>query len=189
MSGTLMRMRWMLAAAVVASLACGGGGASTAGSASVSPAPSASAVAAGGLSAVRTLGAVKFADRGTASVAGKSELAVAIEDFAFMPTFVQGTAGQRVMLQLTNDTSTPHNLSIPAQQIDHAVPAKSKGSIEVTIPQSGVLLFFCKFHTGSGMNGQLITGAGAPAVVDAPTEPAATTPRTTPAAGTGEVGY
>jgi plastocyanin len=95
---------------------------------------------------------------------------------------VQGTPGQRVTLQLTNDTSTPHNLSISEQQIDRALPATSKGSIEVTMPQAGVLLFFCKFHTASGMNGELIAGAGTPAAVDAPVA-------STPAAGTGEVGY
>lgn len=117
---------------------------------------------------MRTLGAVTFADRGTVSAAGKSELAVAASDFVFTPTFVQGTPGQKGTLRITNDSSTTHNLSVAAQQVDRDIAAKSTAAVAVTIPQSGVLLFFCKFHTGSGMNGELLAGTTAPAGVEAP---------------------
>jgi len=199
-----MRMTFLLAAAAAVLLACGGAGGSKSVPASASPAPGASAAAtgsitpvsattvaaatpagagSGGVAALRTLGAVKFADRGTASAVGKTELAVAVEDFAFTPTFVQGTPGQKVTLQLTNDTSTTHNLSVKAQQVDRDVPAKSKATVEVTIPQSGVLLFFCKFHTAGGMNGELLSSTAAPAAVEAPAAAPA------PSAGAGDVGY
>ena len=32
--------------------------------------------------------------------------------------------------------------------------------MEVTFPESGSLMFFCKYHAGLGMNGQMITGDG-----------------------------
>lgn len=190
MAGTIALVCTVFAAAAL--IACGGGGAYKGGASTAPPpaataapaaaAPAASAAAGGGAASVsaglRTLGAVKFADRGTASVAGKSELAVAAADFAFTPTFVQGTPGQRVTLQITNDSTTPHNLSVAAQKVDKELAAKSKATVDVTIPQAGVLLFFCKFHTASGMNGELLAGTAAPAAVEAPE-----------AAGAADAGY
>jgi plastocyanin len=51
-----------------------------------------------------------------------------------------------------------HNFSIPDQRVDKDIPPKGQLLVEVTFPPSGVLRFFCKFHSALGMNGMLLTG-------------------------------
>lgn len=116
-------------------------------------------MASGTVAASRTFGRVTFSDRGTTSVNGKTELAVIVDSYSFAPTFVQCQPGQKITLQLTNDSSSVHNISLSEQQVDRDIPSKGKVLVDVAIPQSGVLLFFCKFHSSSrGMNGELLSG-------------------------------
>jgi plastocyanin len=92
----------------------------------------------------------------------------------FAPTFLRGQPGQKLTLEIENESSAQHNFSLTAQGIDRDVPPKGKAMVEVTFPQSGALHFFCKYHTGSGMNGELLIGEAtpqAPATASAPQAP------------------
>jgi hypothetical protein len=40
-----------------------------------------------------------------------------------------------------------YNISVPALLIDKDIAANSSAEVEVTLPQSRVLLFICKLHT------------------------------------------
>ena len=173
-------MRVLIQAAAVAGLSgalllagCGGGSsapkteatpvatsaATKAATAASTAAASATAAASPAGASKRTLGATTFNDRGTANGTGKTEVAVSTENFAFAPSFVQGTPGSKVTLVVKNDSTTGHNVSLSGQSIDKNVAAGATERIEVSIPASGALLFFCKFHAGSGMNGELLSGA------------------------------
>lgn len=114
----------------------------------------------------RVLGGITFNDHGT-KTAGGGELALEVDSFYFSPTFIQGQPGGKLILHVTNDSSTPHNVSIQAQKVDKDVPAKGKVDVEVTVPASGAVMFFCKFHTGSGMNGELLPGNATPQAIGA----------------------
>lgn len=57
------------------------------------------------------------------------------------------------------------NFSIPNQRVDKDIPPKGKLLVEVTFPTSGVVRFFCKFHSALGMNGMLLTGDAKPLAV------------------------
>ena len=171
--------------AASAAVACGSGTDEGAGSAStpaaMAPAQSTPAAAATASGGTRTIGAITYNDKGTMSASVKTEMTVALQDFAFAPTFLQGTPGQKVMLQLTNDSATPHNFSVEAQKVDKDVASKAKASVEVTIPQTGGLLFFCKLHNSSGMNGQLLAGTAEPQAL--------ATPGTSSGGGSTDYGY
>jgi plastocyanin len=106
----------------------------------------------------RTLGATTFNDRGVGNATGKTEFAVSTENFAFAPSFIQGTPGSKVTLVVKNDSTTNHNLSLKDQSIDKNIAVGATERIEVSIPASGALLFICKFHANSGMNGELLAG-------------------------------
>jgi plastocyanin len=147
--------------AAATAIACGSDAPESTRSAST-PAATVAAMGGGG---TRTIGAITYNDKGTMSAAGKPEMTIALENFAFAPTFLQGTPGQKVKLQLTNDSAGPHNFSVEAQKVNQDVASKAKASVEVTIPQTGGLLFFCKLHKSSGMNGQLLAGAAEPQAV------------------------
>jgi YVTN family beta-propeller protein len=109
-----------------------------------------------------TLGALTFADHGTKDVTGQAELDLEADDYYFAPTFLRGEPGQTLTLEVENESGTLHNLSIPALQIDQDIPPKGTVKIEVTFPPSGVVPFFCKFHTALDMNGALLAGDAAP---------------------------
>jgi predicted lipoprotein with Yx(FWY)xxD motif len=75
---------------------------------------------------------------------------------------LRGAPGQKLALTVANDSGTVHNFTASALSISKDVPAKGKVDIDLTFPQSGVVLFLCKYHTGSGMNGELLVGDAKP---------------------------
>lgn len=105
-----------------------------------------------------TLGDLTFSDHGIKDVKGKGELDLEADNYYFEPTFLRGTPGQKLKLEIENDSATLHNFSIPEQQIDVDIPRRGKVVVEVAFPPSGVVRFFCKFHASRGMNGELLTG-------------------------------
>jgi plastocyanin len=108
------------------------------------------------------LGNLTFLDHGTKDVKGQAELDLEADDYYFAPTFLRGAPGQTLTLEVENESETLHNLSIPDQHIDKDIPPKGKVKVDVTIPPSGAVHFFCKFHTAIGMNGELLAGDAAP---------------------------
>src|SRR4029079_13827414 len=104
-----------------------------------------------------------YSDYGVRSLRGKTKQGVDAGDFYFKGTFLRGVPGQKIKLSLKNVGQENHNFSLPAQQIDQDLPPKSdRFEVEVTVPTSGAVRFFCKLHTDRGMNGQLITEGLAP---------------------------
>jgi plastocyanin len=84
---------------------------------------------------------------------GKTALDMA--DFSFSPQTVKGKPGQKVTLELKNTGTVEHNLTITSQGINRDVGAGKTATVEVTIPQSGTVAFYCKYHKSQGMTGQL----------------------------------
>ena len=121
-----------------------------------------------------------YNDHGTKSAQGKTSIELEVDSYYFEPTFVRGDPGQKLEVELKNDAaSTTHNFTVTAQNVDTDIPAKGKATITITIPQAGVVGFFCKFHTGQGMNGELLAGDAAPQPVGA-VVPGATPTGSTP---------
>jgi plastocyanin len=126
-------------------------------SASSSPEPSSSPSESGG--GKITIGTDLANDHGSADASGMSSLEVELDDegtqFYFKPTVITGTPGESLTLDLTNDGSALHNFSLTEQSIDTDVQPGGTGSVTVTIPQSGFVEFFCKYHKPLGMVGEL----------------------------------
>jgi len=109
------------------------------------------------------LGAQTFNDHGMMSVQGKEQVGIEADNFYFAPTFLQGAPGQQLTLAIANDSSTTHNISIDATPaITMDIPAHGKVTVTATVPASGVILFYCKYHTGMGMNGELLAAPATP---------------------------
>jgi len=129
-------------------------------SAPIASAPAAPAAAAAGRPAAKTvrIGDVAYADHGTRDVTGRREVHLEADDYYFKPTFLRGTPGQTVTLEVENESGTLHNLSIPGLGIDRDLPPRAKLKLTATFPASGTLAFHCKLHQALGMNGQLRAG-------------------------------
>lgn len=108
------------------------------------------------------LGSLTLADHGTEDVSGSSTLEMEADSFYFEPTFIRGEPGQTVTLKIENDSSTLHNFSAQDLGIDEDIPANGETEVTLTLPESGVAVFICKYHTNLGMNGEILVGDATP---------------------------
>jgi plastocyanin len=87
------------------------------------------------------------------SGSGKTELEM--DDDYFEPKTVKGDPGQEMTLELKNEGNEEHNFTLTEQSVDQDVEAGEEAEVTVTVPQSGTLTFYCKYHRSKGMEGKL----------------------------------
>jgi plastocyanin len=91
----------------------------------------------------------------------ENEVRVEAGDFYFMPTFIRGQPGQQVRLEVTNSSRTLHNITFDGGS-DTDIRAGEDVEVTISFPASGVLTFYCKYHSSIGMRGQLLAGDAQP---------------------------
>jgi plastocyanin len=107
----------------------------------------------------RAIAGVQANDHGTKAVEDSGKTEVELDDFYFKPTVLEGKAGEKVTLELKNEGNTEHSFTIDSQNVDKELGPGEAAEVDVTIPKSGVVSFYCKFHKSSGMAGALaVTG-------------------------------
>jgi plastocyanin len=105
---------------------------------------------------------------------------VELDDYYFEPTILKGKPGQKIKLDLENEGSVEHSFTVDSQGVDQEIQPGDEAEVTVTVPKSGSVSFYCKFHKSSGMAGALVasgSSAGAP--------PTTTTTQTTSGGGGG----
>jgi len=104
-------------------------------------------------------------DGDTANYEGTEELTgvsieIAEDDFYFEPTVLTGEPGTKATLEITNEGDSEHNLTIEDQKVDEDTEPGETASVDVEIPDDGVVQFFCEYHTAQDMRGALaVTGS------------------------------
>jgi plastocyanin len=143
-----------LTALVLLVAACGGGGNGDSNGNGGAEAPQ------GGGGTI-TVEGVPANDHGTQEVTGGTAK-LELGEYYFEPTILVGAPGSEVTLELTNSGSLEHNITADIPQVEAIYPldqdVRSGGgttSVEVTFPESGDLIFLCKYHEGDGMVGVL----------------------------------
>ena len=107
----------------------------------------------------KAIAGVNANDHGTKAVEDNGKTEVELDDFYFEPTVLEGKPGQKVTLELKNEGNTEHTFTIDSQSVDQDLGPGEEAEVDVTIPKSGVVSFYCKFHKSSGMAGALaVTG-------------------------------
>jgi plastocyanin len=107
----------------------------------------------------KAIAGVKANDHGTKAVEDNGKTEVELDDFYFEPTVLEGKPGQKVTLELKNEGETEHTFTLDSQNVDQDLGPGEEAEVDVTIPKSGVVSFYCKFHKSSGMAGALaVTG-------------------------------
>lgn len=148
-----MRRGVVIVAGVLLTVAAAGCGSSSSSSSGTTSAASGSG---GGQ---KTIAGLKANDHGTKTAAKQTE--VELYDYYFEPTVIQGKAGQKVTLELKNEGKVEHSFTLTSQGIDQTIAPGQDAKVTVTIPASGAVSFYCKFHKSSGMAGALaVTGQG-----------------------------
>jgi plastocyanin len=106
-----------------------------------------------------TVGGLKANNHGTKAAESSGKTEVELDDFYFEPTVLTGKAGQKVELELKNEGNVEHSFTLASQGIDKDLEPGDEGEVTVTIPKSGAISFFCKYHKNEGMAGALaVTG-------------------------------
>jgi len=155
-----MRVAVLFAVLAVFGAACSSkSNTSSGGSPSPSESASASASASESAGGTITVGSDTANNHGSKEVDNITSVEVELDDFYFEPTVLTGTPGQKLTIELKNESKagTLHNFSLSDQNIDQDVQADQSTEVTVTFPQSGFLEFFCKYHKSSGMVGELTT--------------------------------
>lgn len=75
------------------------------------------------------------------------------DDFYFAPTFVKGQPGVKATAEVHNEGQAQHTFTIDEQGIDVLLDPGQSTTAEVTLPRSGTLVFYCRFHRDQGMQG------------------------------------
>ena len=78
---------------------------------------------------------------------------VEMYDNYFDPKTITGAPGSTVKVELKNEGKAEHNFKIDGQKADADVEAGEDSSVDVVIPKSGSVQFYCEYHKGLGMVG------------------------------------
>jgi plastocyanin len=106
-----------------------------------------------------TIAGREATSHGPADVAGMQGLEVEVDDFYFAPTVLEGDAGQSLTVTLFNEGDAPHTFTVDELDIDQELqPGDEDVTVDVTFPDSGALVFYCRFHADGGMLGGLSAG-------------------------------
>jgi plastocyanin len=99
-------------------------------------------------------------DEGGNGEVSNGEVEMELDDFYFGPTFTQAEAGSAVTVSLFNEGDTQHTFTIDSLGIDEEVEPGATTEVEVTLPDSGAIRYYCRFHAGQGMQGAFYANAG-----------------------------
>lgn len=100
-------------------------------------------------------------NHGGEDVSGKDDAEVELEldNFYFAPTYIKAKGGQKVTVKLKNEGSTPHTFTMADGPDEQLAPGDTK-TVTVTAPSGQVLVYYCRFHQGQGMQGAFYEHAG-----------------------------
>jgi plastocyanin len=99
---------------------------------------------------------------GSSSGSGSGKIELDMDNYYFEPGAVKAAAGNKTTLELKNDSATEHNFTLTEQGVSKDVEAGEEAEVTVTVPKSGTLTFYCKYHRSRGMTGTLEAGKSSP---------------------------
>jgi plastocyanin len=88
------------------------------------------------------------------------ELALELDDKYFAPTFVRGTPGEQVTVELVNEGNATHTFTSDSLGVDEELSGGDSSSVSITLPQEGAVAFHCRFHEDQGMKGAFFFNEG-----------------------------
>ena len=89
------------------------------------------------------------------AAAGETRFEVEQDDFYFDPEELKVKAGVPVGIELKNEGKASHTFTIDELGVDQVVQADESATVKFTPDQDGTLTFYCRFHRGQGMEGEL----------------------------------
>ena len=106
----------------------------------------------GGGSTAKSAGSPSFNNHGTKTVSGAT-IDVEADNYYFEPSVIRGTPGQKITVNLKNNSGTQHNFTVKEQNVNVDLDAHGTKTATITIPSSGSVSFYCEYHQARGMAG------------------------------------
>jgi plastocyanin/predicted small secreted protein len=88
------------------------------------------------------------------------ELELELDDNYFAPTFVRGTPGEQVTVELVNEGNATHTFTSDSLGVDEELSGGDSSSVSITLPEEGAVAFHCRFHEAQGMKGAFYFNEG-----------------------------
>ena len=111
------------------------------------------AAACGGDEGTIQIGGQSANDHGDEEVSGETAVEFELDDFYFEPTVLRGEAGQSLTLEAFNEGDEAHTFTSDELGVDQELGPGEEASIDITFPDSGQVVFICRFHESQGMRG------------------------------------
>ena len=87
---------------------------------------------------------------------GTQTVGIDLTNAAFTPRSIEAVVGRPLVLELHNKGFTAHTFTIDELHVDVVLDRGHDQTITITLPsQPGQLRFYCRFHGGEGMRGQI----------------------------------
>ncbi len=87
---------------------------------------------------------------------GTQTVGIDLTNAAFTPRSIQASAGRPLVVELHNKGFTAHTFTTDALHVDVVLDRGHDQTVTIRLPsQPGLLRFYCRFHVGEGMRGQI----------------------------------
>jgi len=107
-------------------------------------------------------------NHGTKDIAMDTKVSLEQDNFYFDPTFIKAEPGAALTVTLKNDGKVAHTFTIDSLHVDQTLQPDQTKTVTFTLPSSGTVPFYCKFHRSMGMQGAFFFTAGAVAPTGTP---------------------
>lgn len=97
-------------------------------------------------------------DHGTEDVSGEASVELELDDFYFEPTILEGEPGEQITLKAANEGDEAHTFTSDDLGVDQVFQPGEEHDLTITFPDSGTVVFFCRFHEARGMVGAVEVG-------------------------------
>ena len=111
--------------------------------------------ACGGEEGTIQIGGQNANDHGEGEVSGETSIEFELDDFYFEPTVLREDSGQTLTLEAFNEGDEAHTFTSDELGVDEEIGPGDETSIDITFPDSGQVVFICRFHDSQGMRGAI----------------------------------
>jgi plastocyanin len=80
---------------------------------------------------------------------------IELSSYYIGPSFINVKAGTTLHATLKNAGKITHTFTIDSLHIDKTLSPGATATVDITIPASGALQFYCRFHRSMGMQGAI----------------------------------
>jgi len=99
-------------------------------------------------------------NEGETGAVSKGAVEMELDNFYFGPTYTKAEAGSTVTVSLHNEGDTTHTFTIDSLGVDEELEPDAKVEVEVTLPKSGAIRYYCRLHGDQGMQGAFYANEG-----------------------------